>query len=103
MICSEKEIVIPRDDIRWNVTTGQQVEIAYQKVLQTSAIVYLVPLLFFFGGLVGSRWLLGVTQEVSVFFAGLTALALGLWLVHILDERLSAKSYRMDIFPGEHL
>ncbi len=102
MICSDKEITIPRNEIKWNVKSGQQVELTYNKVLQTSAIVYLIPLFFFFGGLAGSRWLLNSMQEVTVFFAGLAALAFGLWLVHILNNRLSIKNYRLVISITEH-
>ncbi len=98
-ICSDKTIVVQDEQVVGEIRPGQQVKIAYRKLVQTSLIVYAIPLIFFFLGLFLGNYFLGEEHEVLLFFTALLGLAMGFGLVHFLNRKLSSRGFRIRIMP----
>ncbi|HGY57177.1 MAG TPA: hypothetical protein ENK44_15825 [Caldithrix abyssi] len=96
-LCTDKQIVLDRTLVKGEIKTGQKIRIEYRKVFQTALIVYLLPLLFFFGGIVLAKIAWGSQNEPLQFVTAFAALGLGLLALNRLNNLLSKKKYKIDV------
>ena len=100
-LCSDKQITLDRDLFDGEIKPGQKVQIIYHKVFQTAVIVYLLPLIFFFGGIVLGRRVWGAENEPMQFLAAFVMLAVGLLVLNRLNKVLSRKKYKIEVKTRE--
>ncbi len=72
-LCSSKTIELEKTSIAENLKMGEKVNLEYKKVIQTSMIVYMLPILFFFLGIILSKWLLHIENELFQFLNAMVA------------------------------
>ena len=97
--CSNKTLTLNRNEVDYPAVNGEKVQVIYKKLLQTSLLLYLFPLLAFFGGIALSAVFLREVSEVLQFMAGFVSLALALISVRLLGKHLSKKEYRIVLKP----
>ncbi len=97
--CSNKMLTLENSDVDYPAVNGEKVQVIYKKLLQTSLLLYLFPLLAFFGGIALSAVFLREVSEVLQFMAGFVSLALALISVRLLGKHLSKKEYRIVLKP----
>ncbi|MBN2426273.1 MAG: SoxR reducing system RseC family protein [Calditrichaceae bacterium] len=98
-ICSEKKIEFERDNADFPLKIGQMVEVEYKKVIQTSFIVYAVPMLFFFAGIAGTILLVENAGDLMQFTGAVIGVIIGLGVVWLLNRKLSDRNYKVNIKP----
>ena len=98
-ICSSKTISLEKTSIADNLKVGEKVNLEYRKVIQTSMIVYLLPILFFFLGIVLSKWLMHVENELFLFMNAIIATGLALGLVHYINNHFGESKFKVSVKP----
>lgn len=97
--CSNKTLTLDTAGIDYSVKAGEQVRVIYHKLLQTSGLLYLVPLLAFFAGAFLTQQLLKPVSELFLFLAGFVLMTLSFLVIKVFSKKLSAKDYRIQIQP----
>ena len=97
--CSNKTLTLNKSKVDYPAVKGEGVQVIYKKLLQTSLLLYLFPLLAFFGGIALSAAFLGERSEVVQFLAGFVSLAVALILVRLFGKQLNRKDYKIEIKP----
>lgn len=98
-VCSDKKIEFSQDLYSGLVKIGQEVRVEYQKVIQTSLIIYLIPILFFFAGIVITQQLLNIQNELVIFASAMGSTGLAFVFISILNRTLSNTNYKVKITP----
>ena len=98
-ICSSKTIELEKTSIAENLKIGEKVSLEYKKVVQTSVIVYMLPILFFFLGIILSKWLFHIENELFQFVDAIFATGLALILVHYINNHFSESKFKVNIKP----
>ena len=98
-ICSDKKIEFERDAAAFPLKIGQMVEVEYQKVIQTSFIVYVIPILFFFAGIACTILLIENAGDFMQFTGAVIGVIIGLGVVWLLNRKLSDHKYKVNIKP----
>ena len=97
--CSNKTLTLNKSEVDYPALKGERVQVIYKKLLQTSLLLYLFPLLAFFGGIALSAAFLRETSEVVQFLSGFVSLAVALILVRLFGKQLNQKDYKIEIKP----
>ena len=98
-LCSSKTIELEKTSIAENLKMGEKVNLEYKKVIQTSMIVYMLPILFFFLGIILSKWLLHIENELFQFLNAMVATGLALGLVHYINNHFGESKFKVNIKP----
>ena len=99
-ICSSKTIEFDKKQFPiLSFEVGQRVKIEYEKVVQTSLIVYMIPILFFFAGIVVSQYVFHIKNEMIQFLAALGATGMAFIFVNYLNKKLSHGNYKVNVKP----
>lgn len=98
-VCSSKTIEFERSELSGRVEIGQRVELTYEKVLQTSALVYLLPVAFFFAGILFSKYLLHVPNELIQFLAALGFMSLAFLIIRKINNSNNRTQYKISVRP----
>ena len=98
-VCSSKTIELEKTSIKENLKIGEKVNLEYRKVIQTSMIVYLLPISFFFSGIVLSKWLLHIENELYLFMNAMIATGLALGLVHYINNHFGESKFKVSVRP----
>lgn len=98
-VCANKEIELARSSYFGLFAVGQKVQLEYKKVFQTALIIYVIPIFFFFTGIVISKMLLKINNELLLFGSALLATGLSLFLVHYLNKKYGETKFKIDIKP----
>lgn len=98
-ICSDKKIEFEKECVSFPLEAGQLVEVEYRKVIQTSLIVYMVPIIFFFGGIAVVSLFVNNAGELLQFTGAVIGTGVGLAIVWWLNNRLSDNKYKVNIKP----
>lgn len=98
-MCGQKVIELEKDKQPEHFKLGQRVQLEYKKVVQTSLIVYFLPLVFFFLGIGLSKVLLGIQNEALLFVNALLALGFSLYIVNRISHRFGKKKFKVTMKP----
>lgn len=98
-VCSSKTIELDKASIKGNLKIGEKVNLEYHKVIQTSMIVYMLPILFFFLGIVLSKWLFHIENEIFLFMNALIATGIALGLVHYINNHFGESKFKVNVKP----
>ncbi|MEJ2543663.1 MAG: SoxR reducing system RseC family protein, partial [Calditrichaceae bacterium] len=98
-VCSSKTIELEKTTVAENLKVGEKVSLEYKKVVQTSLIVYMLPILFFFLGIIISKWLFHIDNELFQFLNALVATGLALGLVHFINNHFGESKFNVNIKP----
>jgi len=96
-VCSGKTIALDKSDMENNIKIGSKVNLEYKKVIQTSMIVYLLPIIFFFAGIFLSRWILQIENELLLFTNAVLATAVAFLLVHYINNHFGKSKFKVNI------
>lgn len=96
-VCHQQTMEFERRRFPQDFQVGQQVELIYEKVIQTALILYMIPLLFFFGGIALSKLFFPDLTELVLFLGGMVGVGLALFIVRWLNTMLGEKKYRVSI------
>lgn len=97
--CSNKTLTLKKSEVDYTPEKGERVQVIYKKLLQTSLLVYIFPLLAFFAGISVSVTLFHQDNELVLFLTGTATLAIALFLLHLFGKHLSKKEYKIEIKP----
>ena len=99
-VCSSKTIEFDKKQFpKLSFNVGQRVKIEYEKVVQTSLIVYMIPILFFFSGIVISQYVFHIENELIQFLWAIGATGLAFLFVNYLNKKLSDGNYKVNVKP----
>ncbi|MBN1406806.1 MAG: SoxR reducing system RseC family protein [Calditrichaceae bacterium] len=98
-VCSSKTIELEKTSVTENFKVGEKISLQYEKVIQTSIIVYMLPIAFFFLGIILSKWLFHIENEIIQFLNAMIATGLALWLVHYINNHFSESKFKVNIKP----
>ncbi len=97
--CSNKTLTLNKTELDYQPRKGERVQVIYKKLLQTSLLLYLFPLLAFFMGIALSSAVLKEANELLSFLSGFIGLGLALALVRLFGKQLHKKEYKIEIKP----
>ncbi len=97
--CHSNYVEIDKVDAPERLKVGQKVLIEYSKVIQTSFIIYMLPVLFFFAGIAISKVLLNISNELLLFVNALIGTGLALAIVHQINQKYGKSKYSIHIKP----
>ncbi len=95
----ERIAKFPHSEINVPLRVGQRVEIRFERIIGTSFLLYIFPLILFIGGLLVARYCFGIQNELKLFGIGVAGLFVAFAIVRLLSQRLSKKNYRIKINP----
>ena len=98
-VCSSKTIELEKKSLPNNLKIGEKVSLEYKKVVQTSLVVYMLPILFFFMGIILSKWLFHIENELFQFVNAIIGVALALGLVRYVNNHFSESKFKVNIKP----
>ncbi|MEJ2054400.1 MAG: SoxR reducing system RseC family protein [Calditrichaceae bacterium] len=98
-VCSSKTISLEKENLDKGLKVGARVNLEYHRVIQTSFIVYLLPMFFFFMGIFLSKWLLHIDNEVLLFVNAVLATAASFFLVHYINNHFGDSKYKVNVRP----
>ena len=97
--CSNKTLTLDKSEVDYPAIKGERVQVIYKKLLQTSLLLYLFPLLAFFAGIALSAVFFPEANEMVLFLTGIVSLTIALILVRLFGKQLNEKNYRIEIKP----
>jgi positive regulator of sigma E activity len=98
-VCSSKTIELEKTSIPENLKVGEKINLEYHKVIQTSMIVYILPILFFFFGIALSKWLLHIENELFLFMNAIITTGIALGLVHYINNHFGESKFKVTVKP----
>lgn len=98
-VCSSRTIELEKTSVTENLKLGEKVSLEYKKVVQTSMIVYMLPILFFFLGIIVSKWLFHIENELFQFLNAVIATGLAFGLVHYINNHFGESKFKVNIKP----
>jgi len=99
-VCSSKTIEFNKKQFpKLSLKVGQLVKIEYEKVIQTSFIIYMIPVFFFFMGIIISQYGFHVENEMIQFLWAIGATGLAFLFVNLLNKKLSENKYKVNVKP----
>lgn len=99
VVCSNKVVEIEKSPDMEQFKTGQKVQIQYQKVFQTTLIIYVLPIMFFFAGILFTKLIFKTDNELILFLGALFSTGISLIIIHHLNNIYGETKYRLEIKP----
>ncbi|GEM_PF-2308017 len=96
-ICNQKFITLDRKDAPGDIQKGQKIKFEYDKVIQTSFLLYIVPILFFIGGIIFVKDILHIANEVIQFLSAFAATAIAFGIIRLFDNNIAKKKYHINV------
>jgi len=96
-VCSSKTVELEKASLSEKLRIGQKVSLEYKRVIQTSFIVYIIPILFFFLGIGLTKWILHINNELILFVNAILATGISLILVHYINKNYGSSKYKVDV------
>ena len=97
--CSNKTVTVKASEIDYQPSKGEPVQVIYKKLLLTSGLLYVVPLLAFFLGITFSSMFNSAQNELIHFLSGSVFLAVSFVAIKILGNKLTSKDFKIQIQP----
>jgi len=94
-LCAQKEIMIDRDEAGTGFEVNEPVELVFEKVVQTSFLLYMVPLIFFFLGILVPQYIFHIRNELLLFVLASGSMTLSFFLIRLFYRRLDKETYRV--------
>jgi positive regulator of sigma E activity len=99
-VCSNKTIEFEKRQFpELNIKIGQKVRVEFEKVIQSSFIIYMIPILFFFAGIIISLYFFKITNELYQFLWALGFTGISFLIINYLSAILSKSTYKVNIKP----
>ena len=95
--CNQKIITLNLKDAPTDIRTGQKIKFEYDKVIQTSFLLYIVPIIFFIAGIIITKDVLHISNEVIQFVNALIATGLVFIIIRLIDKSVSKKKYHVNV------
>ena len=92
-----KKLEIFKDQLTFRPQCGQKVELCFNKVLEYSLLVYLLPVLFFLLTILISNQIFKVSEELHLFIYGLLGLVLGFFVLRFVNNLVKKKGLNIEI------
>lgn len=96
-MCSKKEILVGREEVDSDFELYQPVEMIFEKVVQTSFLLYILPLFFFFAGIMIPQYVFNLEQELLVFGIAMGSLTLSFLGIRLFYKQLDKETYSVKI------
>ena len=96
-VCSSKTIELEKDTLSDHYKVGEKVQLEYKKVIQTSFIVYILPILFFFLGIGITKLILHSSYELLLFIDAIIATGISLVIVNFINKHYSNSTYKVNV------
>lgn len=96
-LCNQKIITLNRHDGPADIKTGQRIKFEYDKVIQTSFLLYIVPILFFISGIIITKDMFHISNEVIQLFSALSATGIAFIIIRLIDKRVSKNKYHLNV------
>jgi len=96
-VCSSKTIELEKAALTDRFKVGQKIQLEYKKVIQTSFIVYILPILFFFLGIGVTKLLLHSDNELLLFLNAILATGIALVLVSYIGKHYGNSTYKVNV------
>ena len=96
-VCSSKTIELEKDTLSDHYKVGEKVQLEYKKVIQTSFIVYILPILFFFLGIGITKLILHSSNELLLFIDAIIATGISLVIVNFINKHYSNSTYKVNV------
>ncbi|MGD9898068.1 MAG: SoxR reducing system RseC family protein [Calditrichaceae bacterium] len=96
-MCSKESIHIEKKQVAFPLKQSQRVRLEFDRVIQTSVILYLIPVFLFFAGIALARILFDSANEPVQLGFGIAGLVISLFLIRFIDHRYSDKNDTIQI------
>ncbi len=96
-LCNQKIITLNRQDGPADLKAGQRIKFEYDKVIQTSFLLYIIPILFFIAGILITKNLFHISNEPVQFLSAFAATGIAFIIIHFIDNRASKNKYHINI------
>lgn len=96
-LCAQKEVLIDREEVDSEFRLNEPVEMVFEKVVQTSFLLYIVPLLFFFAGIIIPQSIFNIRQEPLLIVTAFAAMAASFLFIRRIYEKLDKDRYKIII------
>ncbi|HHE55087.1 MAG TPA: hypothetical protein ENL21_04845 [Caldithrix abyssi] len=94
---NKKRIDLERKQLSFLPKVGQRVELQFNKVLEYSFLVYLLPLLFFLLGLFISSMILKLSNELLIFASAMLGLGVGFFVLRLVNNSVSKNGLKIEL------
>lgn len=96
-LCNQKVITLDRKDAPAGIHEGQKIKFEYDKVIQTSFLLYIVPIIFFIGGILLVKDVLHISNEVLQFLSAFAATGISFVLIRLIDNSVAKKKNHINV------
>jgi positive regulator of sigma E activity len=96
-LCAQKEILLDREEVGRDFDVNEPVELVFEKVVQTSFLLYMVPLIFFFMGILIPQYVFHLHHELVLFVLASASMTLSFFFIRLLYKRLDKETYRVKL------
>jgi positive regulator of sigma E activity len=96
-MCSQKEVSIERNAVSESFELHEPVELIFEKIIQTSFILYIIPLIALFAGIAIARLAFRIQEDIILFGIAMAAMTITFFLIRIIYQKLDKDSYSIKI------
>ncbi|MGD9489263.1 MAG: SoxR reducing system RseC family protein [Calditrichaceae bacterium] len=96
-MCSKESVQIEKNRVSFPLKQSQIVRLEFDRVIQTSIILYIIPIILFFTGIALARLLFDSSNEPVQLGFGIAGLVASLFLIRLIDDRYSDKNSTIQI------
>ncbi|MHB2149297.1 SoxR reducing system RseC family protein [Calditrichota bacterium LG25] len=93
----QRQIEILRQQIDFAPRPGQKVELCFDRVLEYSILLYLIPMAFFLAALWLAYAVWNVPSELYLFLCSMGGLAVGFFALRIVNNLINKKGMNLQI------
>lgn len=97
VMCNKESVQIGKEQVSFSLAKSQRVRLEYDRVIQTSIIIYLIPVFLFIAGIILARLLVDQANEPVQLGFGMVGFIMSLFLIRLLDHRLSDNNTKIQI------
>ena len=96
-VCQDKQLSILKTEVSLALNKGEQVSVSYNKILRSSAWLYLMPIFAFFAGIFLADFLIPVKSEFWLFAGGAFGLSLSLIILRSSASYFKENDYKIHL------
>ena len=96
-MCSQKEVAIERNEVSESFELNEPVNLSFEKIIQTSFLLYIVPLIALFAGIIVARLIFRVHEDIILFAIAMAAMTITFFLIRLMYQKLDKDSYTIKI------
>jgi len=97
--CKNTTLTLDRTPDTFQLQSGQDVLVTFGRLLKSSFLLYMFPLIALFAGTGLTAWFAGAENELLLFTGGMAALTVSLLLLKVLSPVFNREEYKIQIKP----